>query len=128
MWEVTPRGHLLSPVVIFVHQVVARSESHESGVVRRRWDGDGAGAADVRVAQLVGEELQLISSETVVVPEDVVVGGTAGSLSTDQTLSAPGSRLHGKTHGKTSQTHGFHRLPNFFSLCRASCVRMKQLL
>lgn len=75
--------------MIFVHQVVACSESHESGVVRRRWDGDGAGAADVRVAQLVGQELQLISSETVVIPEDVVMGGTTGSLRTEDTPSAP---------------------------------------
>lgn len=73
----------VSPVVIFVHQVVACSESHQPGVVRRRRDGDGASAADVCVAQLVGEELQLISGETVVVPQDVVVGGTTGSLRTE---------------------------------------------
>lgn len=73
----------ISPVVIFVHQVVACSESHQPGVVRRRRDGDGASAADVSVAQLVGEELQLISGETVVIPQDVVVGGTTGSLRTE---------------------------------------------
>lgn len=73
--------------------MVACSESHESGVVRWRWDGDGAGAADVSVAQLVGEELQLVGSEAVVIPEDVVVGRTTGSLRTDGSPSAPGSRL-----------------------------------
>lgn len=97
--------------MIFVHQVVACSESHESGVVRRRRDGDGAGAADVRVAQLVGEELQLISSETVVIPEDVVMGGTTGSLRTDDTPSAPGSCFHGKKQAKSTAS----RLSNFFS-------------
>lgn len=73
----------VSPVMIFVHQVVACSESHQPGVVRRRRDGDGASAADVSVAQLVGEELQLIGGETVVIPKDVVVGGTTGSLRTE---------------------------------------------
>lgn len=50
------------------------------GVVGRRWDGDGACAADVGVAQLVGEELELVAGEAVVVPQDVVVGRPAGAL------------------------------------------------
>lgn len=70
--------------MVFVHQVVAGSESHQPGVVGRRWDGDGARAADVSVAQLVGEELQFIGSETVVVPQDVVVGRATGSLREDE--------------------------------------------
>ena len=69
--------------MVFVHQVIAGSESHQPGVVGRSGDGDGAGAADVGVAQLVGEELQLVSSEAVVIPQDVVVGGTTGSLRED---------------------------------------------
>lgn len=32
------------------------------------------------MAELVGEELQFIRRETVVIPQDVVVGGTTGSL------------------------------------------------
>ena len=32
------------------------------------------------MAQLVSEELQFIGSEAVVIPQDVVVGGTTGSL------------------------------------------------
>lgn len=83
MCEITAVDIGCSPVVIFVHQVVACSESHQPGVVRRRRDGDGASAADVSVAQLVGEELQLIGGETVVIPKDVVVGGTTGSLRTE---------------------------------------------
>lgn len=50
------------------------------GVVRRCGDGDGARAAHVGVAQLVGEELELVTGEAVVVPQDVVVGGSAGPL------------------------------------------------
>lgn len=68
------------PVVLFVHQVVASAERHQVRVVGRRGDGDGARAADVGVAQLVGEQLELIRREAVVVPQDVVVGRTAGSL------------------------------------------------
>lgn len=58
----------LRTVVVFVHQMVASSEGHQPGVVGRGRDGDGAGAADVSVAQLVGEKLQLISREAVVIP------------------------------------------------------------
>ncbi len=71
---------LASPVMLFIHQMVSGTESHESGVVRRRWDGDGAGAAHVCVAQLVGEDLQLVSRKAIVVPQDVVVWGPAGAL------------------------------------------------
>ena len=46
--------------MLLVHQVVAGTECHQVGVVGRRWDGHGAGAAHVGVAQLVGEYLQLV--------------------------------------------------------------------
>lgn len=69
-----------SPVVLFVHQVIASSESHQMGVISWRWDGDGPGAAHVGVAQLVGEHLQLIRREVVVVPEHVVMRRPAGAL------------------------------------------------
>ena len=69
-----------SPVVLLVYQVVACAESHQVGVVGRCWDGDRAGAAHVGVAQLVGEHLQLVRGEMVVVPQHVVVGGPAGAL------------------------------------------------
>ena len=49
-------------------------------VVGRGWVGHAAGAANIRVAQLVGEALQLVCCELVVVPQHVVVGGTAGAL------------------------------------------------
>lgn len=50
------------------------------GVVGRRRDGDGARAADVGVAQLVGEELELVTTETVVIPQNMVVGRPACTL------------------------------------------------
>lgn len=66
--------------MVFVHQVVAGSESHQPGIVGRGRDGNWACAANIGVAQLVGKELQFIGRETVVIPQDVVVGGATGSL------------------------------------------------
>ena len=60
--------------------MVASTEGHQVGVVGWRGDGDGAGTAHVGVAQLVGEQLELIGREAVVVPQDVVVGGPTGPL------------------------------------------------
>lgn len=60
--------------MLLVHEVVPRSECHQSRVVRRGRDGDGAGAAHVGMAQLVREDLQLIRGEPVVIPEDIVMG------------------------------------------------------
>lgn len=50
------------------------------GVVGWRRDGDGAGTAHIRVAQLVSEQLELIRSEAVVIPQDVVVRRSACAL------------------------------------------------
>ena len=66
--------------MFFVHQVVTGAEGHQVGVVGWRGDGDRAGAADVGVAQLVGEQLKLVSREAVVVPQDVVMGWSARTL------------------------------------------------
>lgn len=66
--------------MFFVHQVVAGTEGHQVGVVGWRRDGDGAGTTHVSVAQLVSEQLELISSKAVVVPQDMVVGGSASAL------------------------------------------------
>lgn len=68
------------PVMLFVNKVVAGTEGHQVGVVSWSRDGDGARAAHVGVAQLVGEELELVAGETVVVPQNVVVGGPARTL------------------------------------------------
>lgn len=43
-------------------------------------DGDAAGTADVGVTQLVGQGLELVRVEPVVVPQDVVVRGATGAL------------------------------------------------
>lgn len=53
--------------------MVTGSEGHKMGVVGWRGDGDGAGTAHVRVAQLVGQELELVGCKAVVVPQHMVV-------------------------------------------------------
>ncbi len=94
---------LASPVMLFIHQMVSGTESHESGVVRRRWDGDGACAAHVCVAQLVGEDLQLVSRKAIVVPQDVVVWGSAGAL-----RRGPQNVTHNHRH--TAMNECLHRV------------------
>ena len=60
--------------------MVACTEGHQVGIVGGGWVGHAAGTADVGVAQLVRQALQLVSCELVVVPQHVVVGGAAGAL------------------------------------------------
>lgn len=78
------RGCLLVlPVMLFVHQMVAGAEGHQVGIIGRCRDGDRTGTAHVGVAQLVGEQLELVSSKTIVIPQYMVVGGSAGALRGD---------------------------------------------
>lgn len=72
--------------MFFVHQVVPGPEGHQVGVVCWRRDGHGACAAHVGVTQLVGEDLQLIGRETIVIPKHVIVGRPACSLKADQRI------------------------------------------
>lgn len=54
--------------MLLVDQVVASAEGYKVSIVGRCWDGHGACAADIGVAQLVSEELEIVSGETVVIP------------------------------------------------------------
>lgn len=79
---ITLPGHVapLRTVVVLVDEVVSRSEGHKPSVVGGRRDGHGASAADVRVAQLVRQQLQLVRCEAVIVPEHMVMRGTTRAL------------------------------------------------
>lgn len=110
---VTLPGHMaaLSAVMFFVHQMVAGTEGHQVGVVGGRRDGDGAGAAHVGVAQLVCEQLELVSGETIVVPQNMVVGGPTGALYSSVTAEVKVKlvgmcdvRVHGGTSRNVSTT------------------------
>ena len=69
-----------SPLVLSLLEVVASPEGDQVGVVGGGGVRDTSGAPDVGVAQLVGEALQLVGRELVVVPQDVVVGGATRAL------------------------------------------------
>ena len=56
------------PIVFLLHQVVASPEGHQMGVVGGGGDGDRAGTSHVGVAQLVGQDLELVGVEAVVIP------------------------------------------------------------
>lgn len=55
-------------------------------IVSRGGDGDTAGTADIGVTQLVGQRLELVRVEPVVVPQDVVVRGATGALENNQMI------------------------------------------
>lgn len=76
------------PVMILVHQMVPGPERHQPGVVGRSWNRDRPRTADVGVTQLVRQQLELVCGKTVVVPQDLVVGGPAGSLRRTEERSA----------------------------------------
>ena len=67
--------------MFLLNQVVACSESDEMCVVGRCGDGDAARAADVGVAQLVGQHLQLVGVEVVIVPQHMIMRRARRALS-----------------------------------------------
>jgi len=73
-------GTLFSTVALLLYQVISASECDQVSVVGRGRDGDRSGTAHVGVAQLVGQLLQLVSLKPVVIPENVVVSWSGGSL------------------------------------------------
>ena len=58
----------LSPSVLPLLEVVACSEGHQVGIVCRSGIGYTAGAAHIRVAELVSEALKFICCEIIVIP------------------------------------------------------------
>ena len=68
--------------------MVPRPERHQMGIVSRGWDTDRASAAHVGMTELVGELLQLIGIKVVVIPQHVVVAGSAGALKGDKNVKS----------------------------------------
>ena len=73
-------------VVLLLHQVVSGPEGHEVSVVGGGGDRDGARAADVGVAQLVRQLLQLVCLEPAQ-RHDIRYGSQTKSRSLDGTVS-----------------------------------------
>lgn len=93
--------------MFLIHQVVPGPEGHQVSIVCWRRDGYGARAAHVGVTQLVGENLQLIGRETIVIPKHVIVGRPACSLKADQRVGevnnqerSPGLTCKGRCYEK----------------------------
>lgn len=80
-------------------------------IVSRGGDGDTAGTADVGVTQLVGQRLELVRVEPVVVPQDVVVRGATGALENNQMIIIIYNTKRGTCPGK-------HRTPQCLLLHR----------
>ena len=78
----------LSRVVVLLHQVVPRPERHQMGVVSGSWDTNRASAAHVGMTELVGELLELIGIKVVVIPQHVVVAGSAGALQGEKIVNS----------------------------------------
>lgn len=94
--------------MFFVHQVVPGPEGHQVRVVSWRGDGHGARAAHVGVTQLVGENLQLIGRETIVIPKHVIVGRPACSLKADERVrEARNSPAGGPRRSRALGTRGW---------------------
>ena len=60
-------------VVVLLDQMVARAERHQMSVVGGRRYGHGSRASHVRVTQLIGQRLQLVRREVIVVPQYVIM-------------------------------------------------------
>ena len=83
--------------MFFIHQVVPGAEGHQVSIVGWRWYGHRACAAHVGVTQLVGQNLQLVRRETIVIPKHVVVRRTACPLKEVRGSQEPtGADLHQK--------------------------------
>ena len=65
---------------LFFLQMISRPEGDEMGIKRRGWNGDGPRTTDIRVTQLVRQSLNLVRSEIIIVPQNVIVGRPTSSL------------------------------------------------
>ena len=83
--------------------MVACPEGHQVSVVG--WSGirHTACTADVSVTQLVGQTLQVISCEVIIVPEHMIVGGATRTLC-NETISSVRSK-HSVTHKPKLSSH-----------------------
>lgn len=72
--------------MFLVHQMVTGSEGHKTSIVGWCRDGHRSGTTYVCMAQLVSQNLQLISRETIVIPQDVVMRRPAGTLKTNRVI------------------------------------------
>lgn len=63
-----------------VHKMVTSTERDEMCIIGRSRNWDGAGAPNIGMTHLIGELLELISGQIVIIPKHMIVGGTWGAL------------------------------------------------
>lgn len=72
--------------MLLLNKVVPGAEGYQVGVVRWRRNGDAASTAYISVTQLIRQHLQLVGVEVVVIPEDMIVWWSTGSLNTNRNM------------------------------------------
>lgn len=68
------------PIMFLLHQVITGSKCYEMSVVSGSRDGHTAGTSHIRVTELVGQHLKFIGIEVIVIPQNMVVRGSTGTL------------------------------------------------
>lgn len=72
--------HFHLPVMFFVHKMVPCSECYQVSIIRWCRNRNGSCTAHVCVAELVRQQLKFICSKTVIIPQNMIVWRTAGTL------------------------------------------------
>lgn len=72
--------HCHLPVVFFVHKMVSCSECYQVSIIGWCGDRNRSCAAHICVAELISQQLEFICSKTVIIPQNMIVWGTAGTL------------------------------------------------
>lgn len=72
--------HFHLPVMFFVHKMVSCSECYQMSIIRWCRYRNRSCTAHICVAELVSQQLKFICSKTVIIPQNMIVWGTAGTL------------------------------------------------
>jgi len=68
------------PVMFFVHKMVSCSECYQVSIIRWCRYRNRSCTAHICVAELVSQQLKFICSKTVIIPQNMIVWRTAGTL------------------------------------------------
>lgn len=113
------------PVMILIHQMIPCPEGYEPGIIGRGWNRDWACAPHIGVTKLVSQQLELICGEAVVIPQDLVMWRTAGSLNSRMTTEVKvklGWMCDGAIHSSACWYIATFPYPFCFICTEESCV------
>lgn len=66
--------------MLLLDEMIASPEGNQMSIVSWSRYGDRAGTPDIGVTQLISETLKLITVKVVVIPQHMVMAGSAGTL------------------------------------------------